>query len=834
MHDIVPILFAMAGMLALVSLLPPLAARLTIPYSVLLAAVGVGLGLVSQVLAGMPGLGAVGDFFESLRHFRLTSEAFLFLFLPILLFETALAVEVRRLLDDIAPILMLAVVAVLVTTFVVGFALAAVSDVGLVACLLLGATLATTDPAAVIGIFRDLGAPRRLCMLVEGESLLNDAAAIALFSLLLGMLTGSREADAAGAALAFATSFGGGIAVGFVLARVACTLAVILRNLALAEITLTVALAYASFIIAEHYFHVSGVVAVVAAALVMGSTGRTRLSPSTWGGLEQVWQQLGFWASSLIFLFAALPVSSMLYHVTMQELMLLAVLIVAALAARAMVLYGMLPVLGAAGLSERVTPAYKAVMLWGGLRGAISLALALAIMENPEVTLAVKRFVAVLATGYVLFTLFVNGTTLRPLIRLLGLDRLPPGEQAMRNRAMALTLSSIREEVQTVARDYQIDPALAQEVAEHYAARLADIERARDGEAGLIEADRDYAGLAILANREEELYLQHFKEGIISRTIVELLTERTSWLLDGARADGRAGYMAAAEQFLRYSVQMQWAMHLQRLLGIQGPLADRLAVRYEALLIIRLVLRELMVFNRRKLGLLVGNATVERLAETLELRLGGVERALGALKLQYPDFAAVLQRRYLGRAALRLEEAEYRTMQAESLISQEVLNDLERDLGDRRQALEAPIRLDLGLQLGELIARVPIFTGLDEHRRGAIARLLRPRLALPAQVLVRRGDRGDSMYFISSGSVEIRAPGLVAPVRLGSGDFFGELALIARQPRSADVVAIGYCQLLVLDERDFRRVVERDADLRRHIEEVAHARRLMLAGTQPA
>ena len=121
------------------------------------------------------GVGLLGG----INALALGSDAIVYLFLPILLFQAGLTIDVRRMVDDIAPVLLMAVVAVLVSTGAVGLALAAVSDLGLVVCLLLGAIVATTDPVAVVGIFRELGAPRRLLILIEGESLFNDAAAIA-------------------------------------------------------------------------------------------------------------------------------------------------------------------------------------------------------------------------------------------------------------------------------------------------------------------------------------------------------------------------------------------------------------------------------------------------------------------------------------------------------------------------------------------------------------------------------------------------------------------------------------------------------------------------------
>ena len=133
-------------------------------------------------------------------------------FLPALLFQAALTIDVRRMMEDAAPILLLAVVAVFVATAVIGLALWPLAGVPLVVCLMLGSIVATTDPAAVIAIFRDIGAPARLVRLVEGESLLNDAAAISIFTILLSQLTGQHPMSFAAATLTFVSSFAGGLA----------------------------------------------------------------------------------------------------------------------------------------------------------------------------------------------------------------------------------------------------------------------------------------------------------------------------------------------------------------------------------------------------------------------------------------------------------------------------------------------------------------------------------------------------------------------------------------------------------------------------------------------
>jgi len=825
MHEIVIYVLGVSGLLAVVSFLPPLAAHFRVPFTVLLAGVGVLLGAVVQGFASVQGMGPIGDFFASLAGFDVSAEVLLYTFLPVLLFETALTVDVRRLMDDVGPILLLAVVAVFVCTFAVGYALSLVSGFSLVACLLLGSIVATTDPAAVVGIFRDLGAPRRLTMLVEGESLLNDAAAISLFTLLLGMLTRKADGGVTEATLAFLENFGGGLLVGYLCGRVACVLVTPVRDQPMAEITLTVALAYLTYVLAEHYLGVSGVVAVVAAALVVGSIGRTRISPDTWDALEHVWKQLGFWANSLIFLLTALVVPKVFAQLSVAEVGLAAVVVVAALAARGAVLFGLLPVLSAAGLAQKVSHSYKAVMLWGGLRGAVSLTLVLVVSENDRVPDRVQAFVAALATCFVFFTLFVNGTTLRHLIRLLGLDKLTPVERAMRNRALALSLGGVQEKAAELARHYEIEKAAADALITHYAERLSHIDLEREAERPLSAADRATIGLVILVNREEELYFHHFKEGISSRHVAELLTGRTARMLDAVKTQGRDGYRAAEEPFMAFTGWMRLASWLHRRFGITKPLARRLSMRFEVLVAVRLVLRELITFTQGRLADVLGTETACELEGLLTVRLQRTEQALGALKLQYPDYAIVLQNQYLGRAALRLEEADYRTLHAESIISQEVLYDLQRDVELRRRILEKPPQLDLKLDLPEMVRRVPIFASVSPDRLARIVRLLKPRLFLPGETVVRKGEHGDCMFFIASGAVEVIVPGLSEPVKLGTGDFFGEMALLSRRPRNADVRALGYCQMLVLHERVFRRLVGRDPDLRQHIEAVADARR---------
>ena len=191
--DLYVILLLIAGLLIVVSVMQPMASRLGLAHSVLLAVVGVAIGLVSGGVLHTNGVNAFDPLAKAIVDLPIHSDAFVYIFLPLLLFESALNIEVQRMVEDAAPILMLAVVAVLVATVVIGVTLAPTAGVPVVACLMLGSIVATTDPVAVIAIFRDVGAPARLNRLVEGENLLNDAAAITLFVMLLDLLLGGHR-----------------------------------------------------------------------------------------------------------------------------------------------------------------------------------------------------------------------------------------------------------------------------------------------------------------------------------------------------------------------------------------------------------------------------------------------------------------------------------------------------------------------------------------------------------------------------------------------------------------------------------------------------------------
>lgn len=810
------------GLLTLASLLLPLANRIRFPYSALLAAAGGLLGALLLGVGGSPPHGPLGEFLRALDTLDITSEVVFLVFLPALIFESALNINARHLAADIAPILLVSILGLLISTAVVGLSLWAVTGAGLVVCLLIGSIVTSTDPVAVIAAFKDLGAPKRLSILVEGESLFDDATAIVLFTLLTALLIEGYGTSPLAAIGDFAKVFFGGILTGLVAGWGMGWVIGRLRNLPLVQITLTVSLAYLSFLVAERYLHVSGVIAAVIAGLMINSYGRTQMSPETWHALAETWEELGFWANSLIFFLVGLLVPKVLLDVNAMDALFLAVLVAATFLGRLLVVFGLLPALSRLGLCQPVSVAYRAVMLWGGLSGAVTLALALVVLERPDFPAPVQRLVATLVTGFVLFTLFVNASTLGLVVRFFGLDRLSPTDAAVRNRVMALSLSSIRDGLEQAAGQDGIDPALADEVKADYDQRLRGVESAmlRPGE--IPDLALQQVGLTTLTDQERQLYLKRFAEGLVSPPIARMLLAQVDVLLDGVKTGAVEGYRAAVARTLGFGPAFRAALALQRRLGVQAPLASLLAHRFEVLRASEAVLGTLIAYGQQRMPALLGEGAAAALQPVMQERFQATRQAREALELQYPVYARTLQRRHLARIALRLEEANYKRMLDEQVISQEVLKGLLRDLDQRARALDQEPRLDLGLDSERLLRKVPFFSDLGAEPIREIARLLTPRLVIPGERVIRKGEPGESMYFISSGAVEVGvAP---APVRLGSGDFFGEIALLTRRPRTADVTAIGYCELLVLRVRDFQPLLRKRPMLREVITRVARER----------
>ncbi len=820
-HAVFLTILGVMGLLTLAVIILPLSNRLSLPFTVTLAAVGIVLGLLAHMVPAEGGLGFASDMIHALHRMEITSEAVFFVFLPALVFESALAIDVRRLMDDLPPILMLAVIGLLISTVVAGMAIYVISGQVLLVCLLLGAIVSATDPVAVVAIFKDLGAPKRLAILVEGESLFNDATAIVAFTILSSMILGESDPSLMGGVASFLMVFVGGIVVGYLLARLACWVLSWLGDSDLARTALTITLAYLCFIVAEHYLHVSGVMAVVTAACVLGSRGRSILSKSSWHSMEHVWEQLGFVANSVIFVLVGVAVPTIMGEMTSTQFMWLGVLLVTAFAARFAIIFGLLPLLARLGWSERVQVGYQFVMFWGGLRGAVSLALALAVMENEKFPEEVRSFIGIMVCGFVLFTLFVNATTVKFVMRAFGLDKLSPVDETIRDKVLARSWTELSDQLVSAAEQQGIEKQIVNRVITPFNERSQHVrEKAVNNELSPDQQIR--TGLRVLASHENQAYATYLEQGMISTEISRQLQTRVADLQDGIKRDSRDGYVSVYEQALRFNAQARLAARMQRQFGYQKWLARLLSDRYEILQATCMSLRDQLGSVIAIVNEVVTDEVSAQLHDIIEARLAKTNNSLRAIEATYPEYTAAVKERLLHRLADRMELSSYQRMLKNSTIGGEIYKDLVNEMARYNASHSINPRLDLGLDARKLVSKVPFFAGLSDTRQQAIAQMLQPRLVLPDEVIMNEGDKGDAMYFISSGAVKVVVE--PEPVILGRGDFFGEMALLSDQPRKASVLAKGFCDLLTLNTRDFQLLMDADPDLRSIVERVAAER----------
>jgi CPA1 family monovalent cation:H+ antiporter len=292
-------------------------------------------------------------------------------------------------------------------------------------------------------------------------------------------------------------------------------------------------------------------------------------------------------------------------------------------------------------------------------------------------------------------------------------------------------------------------------------------------------------------------------------------------LVEAARSDGRVGYRRAARAALRLPPSFRVAYWVYRHFGTPRLLVARLADRVELLLLSRLLVDRLLLFNEKHLSAIAGKRIAGLTKEILERRRQRVRDALDAVRRQYPEYVAALEQRFLRQSALRQEISRYQALYDEGLIPRELLDDLQRTAASQHIRELRP-RFDLGLNTRRLVERLDLLAGLDQRHLDRIARLLRPRFTVPEETIIRTGETSSDCFFIASGAVEVRRPG--QRIRLGSGEFFGELALLTGQRRQADVVALTYCRLLVLRKADFERFLANNPEARKAISRVAEAR----------
>ena len=794
-------LMVLLGIAAVIYLV---ARRLKLQFPVTLVLVGLALG---ELARRAPVLAPVG-------RLELTPEVVTFILLPALIFQAALSLDTRLLLRHGLPVLALAVPSVIVSFALVGMGLHWAIGLPLGAALLFGALVSATDSTAAVAVFREMGGPTRLNVVMEGENLFNDATAILVFWMTAGFLGLAGSAPAAGgaelvlpAALTFLANFFGGLLLGWAFGVAFGKLIEQIHEEESIQILLTMVAAYLAFLVGELLLGVSGVMAAVGAGLTLSGWGRTKFSPNALEFLERYWSYVAFVASSLAFLLVGITIDVASLGASLVPILWA---IAVAVLARAVSIFGLFPVVNRLPGVEHADLRYQTVIVWGGLRGAVPLVLAMSLPES----FAWRGLLLDLSIGVVLFSLLVQGTTLKALIRWFGLHEPSLSEAYLRDEGLLSAKHRARQRIGELRSAGFFSEGVMGELDTRY----ADEERALRGK---IEVLRQQG---LLGSREElklfkrqymlmekRAYLDLFNRGQLSEKVLKGLQHSIELQLDYLRAG-----QVLPSWTIHTALRLRLGEAVFRVLDglfpghplVQRVRLNHIADRYEEhwgrMLATERILEELRRLERE-------GGRADLLPELMEVYTRWHANAKGRLDSiveQFPEYATKVQELMAARLCIQAEDDVVGELERLQILPDREARAMRRELREKLGRLRHKPIEELRPRLRELLGRVPLFQGLPEDEFERVVERLSPRTFLADEVILREGELGDALYLIGRGLVRVTVGGEGVGARelatLRSGDFFGEMAVLSGNARTATATAITHCALYRLRRDDLK------------------------------
>ncbi|MBE0674509.1 MAG: cation:proton antiporter, partial [Bacteroidales bacterium] len=636
-----------------------------LPYTVTLLVIGLILGALNRI--GWLDAINIGSFSLDIGFLgsalnwagNIDPHLILYVFLPTLIFEAAFAMDLHTFKKTSTNAFLLAVPGIIMALVLTGAFVMFIKFTGYgfegwgwAMAFLFGSVVSATDPVAVVSLLKELGASKKLGTLIEGESLLNDGTAIVLFMVFLAVVTGQGSDNSA--IVQFLKVALGGTAIGLFFGWLTIAWVKKVFNDAMIEITVIIAAAYLTFFVAEHFFHVSGVLGVVTLGLVMAGVGRTRISPEVEHFLHEFWELAAFIANTLIFIIVGVIISNQA-KITFNNIVLLILIYVAVHIARAIMIATLYPLMRKAGYGLTVKNSY--VLWWGALRGAIALALALIVSAEEAIPQEIRDQFLFLTAGLVTLTLLFNATTIKVLLNKLGLTKVAPAKILMMTTAHRFLRQSTETAMQKSRKDRFLNRAnwdkVSQYLPEEPTARL-------DGEVKIETAIAE-TRMRIL-EKEKSSYWSQFSEGMLGPVAVRKLTDAINEIID------EGGLISLSQ---RKDLEQEWSTPklLSRLqsMPVVGAMAqrlflDRLAVSYDSARGFVLAqeeslkLLENMSISSEADGSELSQAELEMLeSEINENRIHGLT-FLRNLRNSYPEIYSAVTTRYAIRSVLNHEK----------------------------------------------------------------------------------------------------------------------------------------------------------------------------------
>jgi Na+/H+ antiporter len=791
---------------------------LKLPYTIVVLLAGLAVGALLQY----PGIDdAVGVVASLKTGSDIAPDLIIFVFLPALVFESAFDLDAHAFRKELGGILVFAIPALLVSTVLVGAWAFFISGLAWnwtwMTALVFGALISATDPVAVVAILRETTSPKRLSMLIEGESLMNDGTAIVIFSALVALLTsGAGEGiDVGSEVLGFFWIVGGGVAVGFLIAWTVSTLISRTFNDALIEISLTIVAAYGAMFIAEGLLHVSGVMAVVTAGLYLSGPGQSLISPEVRHFLHRFWSMVTHIANTLIFFLVGLVIASQQQNAGLVDYEIIALIFLGVVVLRFAIIFAFRPVVAlvAAPLGAKET----SVMAWGGLRGAVSLALALMVSQHPALPEALRQQMLLVTTGVVFLTIVVNGSTVAWLLHALGLDAQSPAEKASIFGVQASLLVDVERRLRELALRPEMAMVPWDDVHQELAALHSSVEEDRKQElselACTTAAEQRIVQWHQTCNIERQAYWEAFSSGVLSREGIRILDHALALHFDAlALGDANPPTTRLPE---KTSLRLRMLNRIAKGKLLARSHFEELALRYD-------LARAQLVASQK---VLLQMDQIHKGAEGWQPEVRdaylGYERcakeAIEDLRSSLPEVAHAIELRLARRIRLNLELAGYdahkKSGAMEASVAQTYITAIETRM---RALLHAPHRESLP-ETADVVCHLPLFQGLDAKELAELAVVTEEIALSPGQVLIKEGDASDCMYIIARGAAHVvkksRGKEILLDT-LGGGDIVGETALLTGEPRNATVVAVTTLTVGRVNRVDFERIMSSAPTLR--------------------
>ena len=396
------------------------------------------------------------------------------------------------------------------------------------AALMLGVIMSATDPVAVVALLKDLGCKASLAIVIEGESLLNDGTALVVFTILVKIAEGDTSDDWGDYLITFMKMSFGGALFGSTFALIVVQWLRMIFNDALSEITITLAAAYLCFFIAEYFFHVSGVIAVVCMGLYFGHSGRTSVSPEVWHFLSEFWELLAYFGNTLIFVVAGTVIGYKLPSFPMGDFVQMIIMYFACALIRLVVIGIIYAVFRLCGVPLEKED--QMVAIWAGLRGAVSLSLAMMVFSNAKLCEPIREIVMFHTAGIVVLTVCINSTTIPKLVSLLGFDTVAPSKQLIYEQAMRNLISAGRKQESNIRADRIFDSAIWDEARKYYFKIGPEEQEYDHRKTSTILHEKEIRRRVLMITKKS--YWRQFQDGVLSHHSVKYLIHHTDVAID--------------------------------------------------------------------------------------------------------------------------------------------------------------------------------------------------------------------------------------------------------------------------------------------------------------